>query len=216
MIFVNLSFHPTSTKKFDPQEDLIEPITSQDQQVTVTLAAEKKKNSKGRLGYDFFQLYGTVDGWNPANQLRLVVYPIIYRVSAPSQVVQVFSHQQSDPPKKKKLPNIFSKKKKNFPRQKFPKKQELKHKNKLKHKKTSRESDEIPKWPRWWRGSLHLTPHRIDSQGSTLDPKLMTSKNSLPKTPRLAILASLLAPLSWGITVHFNDSIYSGQFIINP
>ena len=22
----------------------------------------------------------TVDGWNPANQLRLVVYPIIYRV----------------------------------------------------------------------------------------------------------------------------------------
>ena len=23
----------------------------------------------------------TVDGWNPANQLRLVVYPIIYRVS---------------------------------------------------------------------------------------------------------------------------------------
>ncbi len=36
----------------------------------------------------------TVDGWNPANQLRLVVYPIIYRVSAPSQVVQDFSHQQ--------------------------------------------------------------------------------------------------------------------------
>ena len=29
----------------------------------------------------------TVDGWNPANQLRLVVFPIIYRVSAPSQVV---------------------------------------------------------------------------------------------------------------------------------
>ena len=29
----------------------------------------------------------TVDGWNPANQLRLVVYPIIYKVSAPSQVV---------------------------------------------------------------------------------------------------------------------------------
>ena len=23
----------------------------------------------------------TVDGWNPANQLRLVVFPIIYRVS---------------------------------------------------------------------------------------------------------------------------------------
>ena len=37
----------------------------------------------------------TVDGWNPANQLRLVVYPIIYRVSAPSQVVVWdFSHQQ--------------------------------------------------------------------------------------------------------------------------
>ena len=34
------------------------------------------------------------DGWNPANQLRLVVYPIIYRVLAPSQVVQDFSHQQ--------------------------------------------------------------------------------------------------------------------------
>ena len=29
----------------------------------------------------------TVDGWNPANQLRLVVFPIIYRVSAPSQAV---------------------------------------------------------------------------------------------------------------------------------
>ena len=37
----------------------------------------------------------TVDGWNPANQLRLVVYPIVYRVSAPSQVVVWdFSHQQ--------------------------------------------------------------------------------------------------------------------------
>ena len=29
----------------------------------------------------------TVDGWNPANQLRLVLYPIIYKVLAPSQVV---------------------------------------------------------------------------------------------------------------------------------
>ena len=28
---------------------------------------------------DFFPMYHTVDG-NPANQLRLVVYPIIYRV----------------------------------------------------------------------------------------------------------------------------------------
>ena len=37
----------------------------------------------------------TVDGRNPANQLRLVVYPIIYRVSAPSQVVVWdFFHQQ--------------------------------------------------------------------------------------------------------------------------
>ena len=37
----------------------------------------------------------TVDGWNPANQLRLVVYPNIYRVLAPSQVVVWdFSHQQ--------------------------------------------------------------------------------------------------------------------------
>ena len=29
----------------------------------------------------------TVDGRNPANQLRLVVYSIIYKVLAPSQVV---------------------------------------------------------------------------------------------------------------------------------
>ena len=37
----------------------------------------------------------TVDGWNPANQLRLVVYPIIYKVLAPSQVVVWdFFHQQ--------------------------------------------------------------------------------------------------------------------------
>ena len=38
----------------------------------------------------------TVDGsLNPAfTRLRLVVYPIIYRVSAPFQVVQDFSHQQ--------------------------------------------------------------------------------------------------------------------------
>ncbi len=27
------------------------------------------------------QRFHTVDGWNPANQLRLVVFPIIYRVS---------------------------------------------------------------------------------------------------------------------------------------
>ncbi len=29
---------------------------------------------------DFPGVAATVDGWNPANQLRLVVYPIIYRV----------------------------------------------------------------------------------------------------------------------------------------
>ena len=34
----------------------------------------------------------TVDGRNPANLLRLVVYPIIYKVST-SQVVQAFFHQ---------------------------------------------------------------------------------------------------------------------------
>ena len=39
----------------------------------------------------------TVDGRNPANQLRLVVYPIIYRVFCTSQVVQDFFHQQYQP-----------------------------------------------------------------------------------------------------------------------
>ena len=39
------------------------------------------------------QYVHTVDGWNPANQLRLVVYPSIYRVYT-SQVVQDFFHQQ--------------------------------------------------------------------------------------------------------------------------
>ena len=38
-----------------------------------------------------FQRFITIDGWNPANQLRLVVYPIIYRVLAPSQVVSRIS-----------------------------------------------------------------------------------------------------------------------------
>ena len=37
-----------------------------------------------------------VDGWNPANQLRLVVYPIIYEVYT-SQAVQDFFHQPSHP-----------------------------------------------------------------------------------------------------------------------
>ena len=36
----------------------------------------------------------TVDGRNPANQLRLVVCPTIYKVLAPSQIVQDFFHQQ--------------------------------------------------------------------------------------------------------------------------
>ena len=35
----------------------------------------------------WIQQQNTVDGWNPANQLRLVVYPIIYKVLTPSQVV---------------------------------------------------------------------------------------------------------------------------------
>ena len=37
---------------------------------------------------------GTVDGRNLSNQLRLVVYPIVYRVLASSQVVQDFFYQQ--------------------------------------------------------------------------------------------------------------------------
>ena len=45
-------------------------------------------------GKSHMTTFTTVDGWNPANQLRLVVFPIIYRDSAPSQVVQDFSHQQ--------------------------------------------------------------------------------------------------------------------------
>ncbi len=39
----------------------------------------------------------TVDSWNPASQLRLVVYPIIYKVLAPSQVgflAGFLNHQQ--------------------------------------------------------------------------------------------------------------------------
>ena len=41
-------------------------------------------------------LAATVDGRNPANQLRLVVYPIIYKVLAPSPVVVWdFFHQQT-------------------------------------------------------------------------------------------------------------------------
>ena len=37
-------------------------------------------NSRQLRG-NFVNIEDTVDGWNPANQLRLVVYPIIYRVS---------------------------------------------------------------------------------------------------------------------------------------
>ena len=40
-----------------------------------------------RCRYTSVEVLDTVDGKNPANQLTLVVYPIIYRVSAPSQVV---------------------------------------------------------------------------------------------------------------------------------
>ena len=36
----------------------------------------------------------TVDGWNPANQLRLVASPIISRVFTSQVVVWDFSHQQ--------------------------------------------------------------------------------------------------------------------------
>ena len=43
--------------------------------------------------YFYQALIPTVDGWNPANQLRLVAYPIIYKVHT-SQVVQDFFHQQ--------------------------------------------------------------------------------------------------------------------------
>ena len=40
-----------------------------------------------QLNLNLWMIVTTVDGWNPDNQLRLVVYPIICRVSAPSQVV---------------------------------------------------------------------------------------------------------------------------------
>ena len=43
----------------------------------------------------FSDMVDDVDGRNPANQLRLVVYLIIYKVLAPSQVVVWdFFHQQ--------------------------------------------------------------------------------------------------------------------------
>ena len=40
--------------------------------------------------------WDTVDGWNPTDQLRLVVYLIIYKVLT-SQVVQNFLHHQLYP-----------------------------------------------------------------------------------------------------------------------
>ncbi len=41
-------------------------------------------------------LSDAVDGWNPTNQLRLVIYSIIHKVLAPSQVVIAgfLNHQQ--------------------------------------------------------------------------------------------------------------------------
>ena len=59
--------------------------------------------SRGSVAAKWFKNLGgmsiaTVDGWNPANQLRLVVYPIIYRVSAPSQVVSRISAINSSLP----------------------------------------------------------------------------------------------------------------------
>ena len=47
---------------------------------------------------DFFRGFfgGTVDGWNPANQLRLVVYPIIYKVVYIPGGAGYLNHQQYD------------------------------------------------------------------------------------------------------------------------
>ena len=53
-------------------------------------SSEETKVSTNQMG----DWKDTVDGRNPANQLRLVVYPMIYKVLAPSQVVQDFFHQQ--------------------------------------------------------------------------------------------------------------------------
>ena len=52
------------------------------------------------LNSEFYLLVPhTVDGTlkSGVHQLRLVVYPIVYRALAPSQVVQDFFHQQYDP-----------------------------------------------------------------------------------------------------------------------
>lgn len=62
-----------------------------------------------------------------------------------------------------------------------------------KRMKPSWKSYKIPKWPRWWRGSLHLTPHRIGSKNETQGS--FATQNWWPpkftkKTQRLAILAS--------------------------
>ena len=55
----------------------------------------KKQGSLNATHFGGIKLDGnTVDGRNPDNQLRLVVFPIIYKVLAPSQVVQDFFHQQ--------------------------------------------------------------------------------------------------------------------------
>ena len=69
---------------------------------------EKVRNKKEMLGLHTGVHYAviglkqaiimisTVDGRNPAPVYRYF-YPTIYRVSAPSQVVQDFSHQQYEP-----------------------------------------------------------------------------------------------------------------------
>ena len=62
------------------------------QAVPFVFIPNAKKNISGS---DETNEKNTVDGRNPANQFRLVVYPIIYKVFATSQVVVWdFFHQQ--------------------------------------------------------------------------------------------------------------------------
>ena len=46
-----------------------------------TLDCEFRSRYMRDSGSVFLGMHGTVDGWNPANQLRLGVYPIVFRVS---------------------------------------------------------------------------------------------------------------------------------------
>ena len=62
--------------------------------VDKNLPAERYFRNSQRKRCAAGQTSATVDGKNPANQLRLVVSPIIYRVLAPSQVVQDFFPQR--------------------------------------------------------------------------------------------------------------------------